>query len=72
MTAILAVVLVVLVTATILGGGAANLLLGGFIALILFHPQAQELREVTWQLMDVGGKEISRAASDAILGTEKK
>lgn len=71
MTALLAVVLVVLVTATILGGGAANLLLGGFIALILFHPQAQELRTVMWQLMDVGGSEISRAASEAILGTGK-
>jgi ABC-type sugar transport system substrate-binding protein len=63
MISLLALLVIVLVIATLGNGQIGNMIAGGAIALILFHPNAQELRTVLQMLHDVGVKEIVRATA---------
>ena len=62
----LALVVIGLVIGSLLGSHVAHMLAGGVIALLLFHPQAQELREILILTYEKASPEVIRAATEAL------
>jgi hypothetical protein len=66
MISILTLVILAIIAAAVFNSGIGHMVVGGVIALILFHPQAQELREILIMAYEKLVPEITRAATDAI------
>lgn len=64
----LALVVIGLVIGSLLGSHVGHMIAGGILAMLLFHPQAQELREVLILTYEKASPEVIRAASEAMKG----
>lgn len=65
---IVALVVIALVLGAILGSAVGHMVAGGIIALVLFLPQTQELRDVIATGYEKLAPEITKAATNAIIG----
>lgn len=68
MIVLLALVIMALIAAALFDSRFGHMVVGGVIALILFHPQAQELRELLIMAYEKLAPEITRTATKAIQG----
>ena len=62
----LAIVILAMSFGAIMGSHVAHMLAGGVLALILFHPQAQEFREIIAMTYEKASPELIRAATEAL------
>jgi hypothetical protein len=62
----LAIVILAMSFGAIMGSHVAHMLAGGILALILFHPQAQELREILVMSYEKASPELIRAATEVL------
>ena len=62
----LALLVIGLVIGSLLGSHVGHMIAGGILALLLFHPHAQELREVLIMTYEKASPEVIRAATDAL------
>ena len=62
----LALLVIGLVIGSLLGSHVGHMIAGGILAMLLFHPQAQELREVLIMTYEKASPEVIRAATDAL------
>lgn len=66
MISMLTLVILAIIAAAVFNSSIGHMVVGGVIALLLFHPQAQELREILLMAYEKLGPEITRAATEAI------
>ena len=66
MISVLTLVVLAVIAAGLFDSRFGHMVVGGVIALILFHPQAQELREVLIMAYEKLGPEITRTATKAL------
>lgn len=66
MISMLTLVILAIIAAAVFNSSIGHMVVGGVIALILFHPQAQELREILLMAYEKLVPEITRAATEAI------
>jgi hypothetical protein len=62
----LALLVIGLVIGSLLGSHVGHMISGGILALLLFHPQTQELREVLIMTYEKASPEIIRTATEAL------